>query len=101
MNFEIIGAKELDEYRRIKNQVLLIDLREEEEFRQEHIQDAINIPYDELEEKLDMLPKNQEIVLYCERGGLSFIAAKQLSEKGFRIKTLIGGIHAYNAENLE
>lgn len=100
MNFEMISPRELKESK-IKNDIILVDLRETEEYQYKHIQDAINIPYEELDENLYKLPRNREIVLYCERGGVSFMAAKQLSARGFWVKTLIGGIQGYNVEKLE
>lgn len=100
MSFEMINAKELKKYLKL-NSVILIDLREKEEYKQRHIADAINIPYEELDANLYKLPQNREIILYCERGGISFMAAKQLSEKGFLVKTLVGGIRGYNMEKLE
>ena len=47
------------------------------------------------------LLKNQTLVLYCERGGTSLMIARMLSGKGYRVKTMIGGIHAYKGRNLE
>lgn len=100
MNFEMISPRELNESRK-KNQIILIDLRDKKEFQRKHILNAINIPYEEIEENLYRLPKDQEIILYCERGGVSFMVAKQLSAQGFWVKTLIGGIQGYNVEKLE
>ena len=44
-----------------------------------------------------MLDKNKTLVLYCERGSLSLMAAKKLGEMGYRVKAVIGGFHMYKA----
>ena len=36
-----------------------------------------------------------------ERGGASLMAARELADKGYRVKTMIGGIRAYRGKNLE
>ena len=88
MDFEMIAANELDRYIRDKN-AFIIDLRTP------HIQGAVNIPYESLE-NCQSLPRNMTLVLYCERGSVSMFAAKELAAKGYRVKTVIGGIHAYH-----
>ena len=45
--------------------------------------------------------EQQEIILYCERGSVSMAAARDLAEKGYRVKTVVGGIRAYRGANLE
>src|SRR6185295_614407 len=49
---------------------VILDVRSREEYAAEHIRGAINIPYDQLAERIDRLPlaKSDEIVVHCERG---------------------------------
>jgi len=49
-----------------------------------------------LEKNIDKIPKNKEIVIYCHHGNRSFEAAKILAEKGFNVKSLVGGIDAWS-----
>ncbi|MGT2957848.1 ArsR/SmtB family transcription factor [Streptococcus bovimastitidis] len=48
-----------------KQDVQLVDLRVSKEFELEHIENALNIPYHKLENSIDLLQKNQPIILYC------------------------------------
>ena len=45
--------------------------------------------------------EREEYVLYCERGSLSMMAAKQLLKDGYSVCTLIGGIRAVQERNLD
>ena len=40
-------------------------------------------------------------VLYCERGGRSLLAAKELYDRGYVVKALMGGIRGYYGNRLE
>ena len=99
MEFETISPREIDAYL-FRDGYTIVDLREPREFRKLHLKGAVCIPYEQLEERVRLL-KHQTLVLYCERGGSSLMAAKALSEKGFRVKAMIGGIQAYTGRNLE
>ena len=101
--FDTISAHELDFFY-IKRNALIIDLRSREEFAQGHYRDAVNIPYEDLEEwengQSEKLPKEKILVLYCDRGSASMMAARELIKKGYRVKSVVGGIRAYNGSNL-
>ena len=97
MNFDTISAKEIDLYV-CRPQVIMIDLRNIKEFRAGHILNAIHIPYEQLCKHTHQLPKDYDIILYCERGGISLIAAKELSNIGYKTKSVIGGINAYRGK---
>ena len=97
MSFSTIPAKNISNYLG-KNGTVIIDLREDSEYRKGHIPTAINIPYNEfIQRKADMGIHN-EIVLYCERGNLSLLASRQLSSQGYRVISIYGGINAYRGE---
>lgn len=93
MDFGLIAAKELDRCVRDES-AFIIDLRIPEEYRRYHIRGAVNIPYERLERTLGF-PDNRTLILYCERGSVSMAAARKLAARGYRVKTVIGGIHAY------
>lgn len=98
MDFGMVAANELDQYVWEENS-FIIDLRTPEEYRRRHIKGAVNIPYGRLE-NCRGLPRDRMLVLYCERGAVSMVAAKQLAARGYRVKTVIGGIHAYQGKFL-
>ena len=96
MMFESISVKNLNSLVNDPN-VIIVDLRTESDYKKAHVRSAINIDYDKSFDRLGMLDKNKTLVLYCERGSLSLIAAKKLSEMGYRVKAVIGGFHMYKA----
>ncbi len=99
MGFETISPREIDAYL-FREGYTVIDLREAKEFRKLHLKGAVCIPYENLRTGVRFL-KEQTLVLYCERGSTSLRAAKELSEQGFQVKSMIGGIRAYSGRNLE
>jgi len=73
--------------------VTVLDVRPPEEFAAGHVPGAINIPLDELEQRLEELGKDQEIVAYC-RGPhcvLAFDAVARLRKKGMKARRLEDG----------
>jgi rhodanese-related sulfurtransferase len=77
--------------------VVVLDVRDREEFAEEHIPGAINVPLSELEAYLPRLPRDKTIVVYCcyTACHLSPSAALVLAENGFRVQELIGGIEEW------
>ena len=63
----IIHTEEAYEnYYKLFKDVVWIDVRNRKDYKKGHIQGALNIPLSKLEDNLDILPKDKEIVLYCE-----------------------------------
>ncbi|MBB1611789.1 ArsR family transcriptional regulator [Pseudomonas sp. UMC65] len=80
----------------------LLDVRSPQEFALGHLPGAINIPVEELEQRLAELPAGQELVAYC-RGPycvLSHNAAALLRAKGFRVRRLDDGFVDWQAAGL-
>lgn len=72
---------------------LLIDVREPEEYKSGFIVGAKNIPLSQLEQRLSVIPKDREVLLYCRSGMRSKTAARNLQKHGYtRIAHLRGGI---------
>lgn len=94
MSLETISAKDVEKVIG-KKDVIIVDIREKCEYKCGHIRSAINIPYTELEFKINPFPYDKELVLYCERGNLSLFLGRELSKSGYNIKSLYGGIYAY------
>jgi rhodanese-related sulfurtransferase len=80
----------------------LLDVRSPQEYALGHLPGAINIPVEELEQRLAELPAGQELVAYC-RGPycvLSHNAAALLRAKGFRVRRLDDGFVDWQAAGL-
>jgi rhodanese-related sulfurtransferase len=76
-----------------RKDVIVIDVRPVEEYGIVHIQGSLSIPLNELKERLDELPRDQEIVAYCRGPYCVFAseAARLLRENGFRARRLEDG----------
>jgi NADPH-dependent 2,4-dienoyl-CoA reductase/sulfur reductase-like enzyme/peroxiredoxin family protein/rhodanese-related sulfurtransferase/TusA-related sulfurtransferase len=79
-----------------ENQVLL-DVRTLAEAEVGTISGAINIPVDELRSRLDKLPKNKELLVFCQVGLRGYIACRILTQNGFNCRNLSGGYKTYKA----
>lgn len=99
MMFENISVRTLDTLIYDPN-VIIVDLRDESDYKKMHVKSAINIKNEKLFKKLEKLDKNKTIVLYCERGSLSLISAKKLSELGYTVKAVIGGFNMYKERKM-
>ena len=76
--------------RRGRGEVVLVDVRPSDEYERGHIEGAISIPLEELEDHLDELPGDADIIAYC-RGRyctLAEQAAERFRSHGIDIKTL-------------
>jgi phage shock protein E len=73
-----------------------IDVRSAEEFGQNHVPQAVNIPYDQIESGIAalQLDKDQVIYLYCGSGRRAGIAKQALDALGYTQVTNVGGIDA-------
>lgn len=94
---DTIYGKDLD--RLIEEQkIILIDVRENEDYRKKHIQGAYNLPYSTHKNRLRNLNKNHTYVLYCNHGILSYQIAKKMEGDGFKVMTLMNGIEKYHGK---
>lgn len=76
----------------------LIDVRAIEEFQEGAIPNALHIPVDELRERLDEVPDDKPIYLYCGVGLRGYVALKILKQSGFEnVYNLSGGYRTYAA----
>lgn len=54
-----------------------------------------SFPYDFLEDYKKRLPRNRLLVLYCEWGTTSILAGRKLSQYGYDVLSVNGGLQAY------
>lgn len=100
-----ITAEELKLKLESGEDIEVVDIREEDEYREWHIQPSSNIPvYNALNsgqvkplmKSADRLPNNKPIVLYCRVGNTSRFSSQILNKMGFDTYSLIGGIHGWS-----
>lgn len=77
--------------------VVVLDTRKPEFYREEHIPDAMNIPTDEVDARWTEVPKGKTVVCYCWSVTCTLAprAALKLAQKGFNVKELVGGIEEW------
>ncbi|TWI83179.1 NADPH-dependent 2,4-dienoyl-CoA reductase/sulfur reductase-like enzyme [Lacibacter cauensis] len=77
---------------------LLIDVRRKDEFEAGNIEGAINIPVDELRNRLHEIPSNKTLYIYCEAGLRGYLAQRILRQNGYEaVANLSGGYYLWNA----
>lgn len=82
---------------------VVLDVRESNEYAKSHIEQAINIPLDKLDQKITTLEKykNRPMIVTCQTGGRSLVACKTLSKAGFeQIFNLAGGMQSWDDNKL-
>ncbi|MDF1615599.1 rhodanese-like domain-containing protein, partial [Desulfurivibrio dismutans] len=64
--------------------LLIIDARDESEYKDGHIPTAINIPASTIASKQDILPKDKTLVIYCNAGSRSYMAYRRLMRMEYK-----------------
>ncbi|MEZ8020761.1 CoA-disulfide reductase [Vibrio splendidus] len=81
-----------DEIETLGDHQILLDVRNPGELENGgFIEGAINIPVDQLRHRMNELPTDKEIVIYCQVGLRGNVAYRQLVNNGFKARNLIGG----------
>ncbi len=91
-----IGPDELKEMIRSRKDFLLLDVRTPQENAEQAIRDSLLIPIQELQHRMQELPRDKEIVIYCRVGNRSAYACSFLASQGYKVKNLEGGILLWN-----
>lgn len=79
----------------------IFDVRKHSEFASEHLVQAINIPLNEISQRLSEFPKDKHFVLHCAGGYRSMIAASILKQRGYdNFVDVIGGFNEIKLTNL-
>lgn len=73
----------------------ILDVRSPAEFSIGSVLGAVNIPLEELRERLHELPQNEKITCYCQVGQRGYMASRLLSQNGFEVANLSGGFTTY------
>ena len=96
-----IALKQWHDIEKFKeNGGLILDVRTTIEHEARRIDGSINIPLHELRSRLNDLPKDQPIIVYCEVGYRSYLATRILMQSSFReVYELTGGFKLYEMAN--
>jgi len=89
-----ITVEELKERRDRGESFVLVDVREPHEWAISDLPGSVKIPLATLPQRIDELPRNEEIVVYCRTGGRSGNAVQFLRQRGYdKALNLAGGIN--------
>lgn len=92
LDLKEISYKKLQEIIKKNTNAILVDVRSKQEFEEEHLNGAINIPLYELEKQLEKLPDKECItIIYCTSGHRSRKAKEKLERLGYK--------NVYNLKN--
>ena len=93
MTYEQISPQEAKERIETKKDVIILDVRTQEEYDSGHIKNAVCLPNEDIISEPDILPdKDQEILVYCRSGNRSKQAAQKLADMGYENVLEFGGI---------
>ena len=76
----------------------ILDVREPSEFNAGHFEGSANIPLPTLREKMNSLPREKEILVYCGVGQRSYYAVRILRLNGFDVRNISGGMTTYQSQ---
>jgi NADPH-dependent 2,4-dienoyl-CoA reductase/sulfur reductase-like enzyme/rhodanese-related sulfurtransferase len=69
----------------------LLDVREPDEFAKGHLEGAVNLPLSELRKRVDEVPRDGEVWVYCAAGQRAYFAQRLLRQRGIDAVNLSGG----------
>ena len=82
--------------------VTLVDVRTPEEFALGAIPGAVNVPLDDLRQRLSEIPSDRPVWLYCGVGLRGYLASCILKGRGYKdVRNLVGGLRTYRAATAE
>jgi len=104
MGMQAITAEKLNEWVVNQKEFFIFDVRNVKDFEDWKVEgekiDYLNIPYfdliDGVDEVVDQLPKDKDIVVICAKEGSSVMVAEMLSDAGFDVSYLAGGMKSWS-----
>ena len=84
-----------------RNGLTLLDVRSEMEYNTGHLEGAINLPVEELRERVGELDRGKPIIAYCKVGRRSYMAARILMHHGFNVRSMGGGYTTSSVQNFQ
>lgn len=94
---DCISKEKIEALRASGQEIVILDVRGNKEFLENHIEGAINIPLDQLENDFGKFGEHQLVVTVCGKGGgRSTEAVEMLAAKGVKARWLCGGTFGWN-----
>ena len=90
-----VSWEEVENLKR-KDNINVLDVRTDEEYKMGSYENSIHIPLDDLRNRLDELDKSKKYLVYCRTGLRSYIACRILIQNGFDVQNITGGYYLYS-----
>lgn len=99
-SYEMITPQQAKQIMDSREDIVILDVRTQEEYGEKHIPGAVLLPLDDVEQKAHVvLPeKDQTILVYCRSGRRSKLAAEALVKQGYTNILEFGGINDWPYE---
>jgi len=91
------GTMEVVHWNQLDEADYILDARSAGEFKRGNVPSSVNIPVDEIRNRLNELPQDTTINVYCTVGIRSYIACRILMQNGFIAKNISGGFITYRS----
>jgi rhodanese-related sulfurtransferase len=85
-------------YQMYQEGAFVLDVRTQEEWNQYHVPNTTLIPLDQLQSRLNELPKDKQIIVVCRSGGRSHEGRDVLLSAGFQATCMTGGLNEWSAK---
>ena len=95
---ETITTDELQEKLNAGENLLLVDVREDEEVAEGMIPGAKHIRMSTIPENLDYFDKDAEYIFICRSGNRSGHVCNYLQEQGYKVRNMVGGMMNWNGD---
>lgn len=97
---EPVSPRQLAQELQSQDPPLVLDVRTQAEFDAGHVPGAMLIPHDQLAQRLDEIPADREVVVYCHSGRRATLAERVLVDHGRRVSQLDGSWIGWQAAGL-
>jgi rhodanese-related sulfurtransferase len=78
----------------------VVDVRDRQEWRNAHVDGALHLPLDELDQRAEELPRDRALAFICRTGKRSETAAERAAAQGLEAGNVTGGMQAWAAAGL-
>jgi NADPH-dependent 2,4-dienoyl-CoA reductase/sulfur reductase-like enzyme/rhodanese-related sulfurtransferase len=85
------GITRLAHWDSLRGDEFLLDVRTEKEYKKGNVPNSLNIPVDELRNRIGEVPRDKTVVVFCHVGIRAHIAARILKQKGYDVLNISGG----------
>jgi len=99
-NFKSVEVKvAYDMMQSDEGNLTILDVRTPQEYKEGHIANSQLVPLQALASNLSMVDKSKTVLVYCRSGSRSVSASRILSDNGFTVINMKGGLMVWGAEN--